>query len=192
VIHNPQRKALFLDRDGIINIEKNYVHKIEDFEFMDGIFDLCRTAENMGFLLIVVTNQAGIGRGYYYEADFNCLSEWMNDRFMERGIKITDIYFCPYHPEFGQGEYKRESENRKPNPGMILQACNEWKIDSKISILVGDKESDILAGRNAGVGTNILVRSTPSNQVSSTCADLSFGSVKDVALWLKSCHLAAG
>lgn len=185
MIHGQQHKALFLDRDGIINVEKNYVYKVEDFEFMEGIFDLCHAAESLGFLLIVVTNQAGIGRGYYGETDFHGLTQWMRDRFSERGIKITDVYFCPDHPEHGLGRYKRESEYRKPKPGMILEACNEWGICPQNSILIGDKESDLIAGKKANVGMNILIHAGEPRHIASENADLVLASVKEAARWLE-------
>ena len=96
---NHSRPALFLDRDGVINVENNYVHKIEDFEFIDGIFDLCRLATQFDMAIVVVTNQAGIGRGYYSEAQFQILTHWMKGRFEEERAPISAVYFCPYHPE---------------------------------------------------------------------------------------------
>src|SRR4029079_2746485 len=97
------RKALFLDRDGVINIDRGYVCAQDDFEFVDGIFDVCRHATSLGYLIIVVTNQAGIGRGYYSEEDFTQLPEWMCRAFGEQGAPIAKVYFCPFHPEFGVG-----------------------------------------------------------------------------------------
>lgn len=152
-----KNKAVFLDRDGVINVEKNYVHKIEDFEFMDGIFELLHYFQKQRYLLIVITNQAGIGRGYYTEEQFHILNNWMIERFKEERIHITHVYYCPYHSEHGVGEYKRDSFDRKPNPGMIVRAEREHGIDLSRSILIGDKSSDIQAGKQAGVKTNILL-----------------------------------
>jgi len=149
-------RALFLDRDGVINVDRGYVCSPEQFELVDGIIDLCRHAFRLGYLLVVATNQAGIGRGYYTEADFLALSDWMCDAFRERGAPIAKVYYCPFHPEFGVGEYRRESDCRKPAPGMILQAARDFDVDLRRSVLVGDKESDILAGIAAGVGCNVL------------------------------------
>jgi D-glycero-D-manno-heptose 1,7-bisphosphate phosphatase len=145
-------RALFLDRDGVINEEKNYVYRIGDFEFLPGIFELCARAASLGLKLVVVTNQAGIGRGYYDEADFECLTAWMLERFLERGIAIDRVYHCPYHPTAGVGEYRRDSYDRKPNPGMLLQARDELNLDLPNSVFIGDKDSDMAAGRAAGVG----------------------------------------
>jgi D-glycero-D-manno-heptose 1,7-bisphosphate phosphatase len=145
--------ALFLDRDGVINADHGYVVKPEDFDFFDEIFEVVAAANRTGYLTIVVTNQAGIGRGYYSESDFHRLTEWMCQQFSKRGVHIDEVYFCPFHPEHGVGNYRQDSECRKPAPGMLLQAAKEYDIDLKRSVLVGDKPSDIEAGQKAGVGT---------------------------------------
>jgi D-glycero-D-manno-heptose 1,7-bisphosphate phosphatase len=152
--------ALFLDRDGVINVDHGYVHRPEDFEFMPGIFELVRVANKQGYLVIVVTNQAGIGRGYYSESQFQSLTHWMKECFRREGALIDAVYFCPFHPEHGIGKYRRESECRKPAPGMLLQAQNDFGIELSKSILLGDKPSDMLAGRTAGVGTLIQISNT--------------------------------
>lgn len=156
------RSALFLDRDGVVNVDHGYVCRPEEFEFIDGIFDLCRAAQRQGYLIIVITNQAGIGRGYYSEADFIALTDWMVERFAGEAISIDGVYFCPFHPEHGIGRYKADAACRKPNPGMILQAAEEHRIDLANSVLVGDKPSDIAAGVAAGVGRRFLYRSASS------------------------------
>lgn len=145
--------ALFLDRDGVINVDHGYVHKPEEVAFVDGIFELIAAAKRAGYLVVVVTNQAGIGRGYYGEDDFHALMDWIKARFAERGGQLDAVYFCPYHPEHGIGEYRRESDCRKPAPGMLLQAARDLDIDLTGSIFVGDMPSDMAAGRAAGVGT---------------------------------------
>ncbi len=147
------RPALFLDRDGVINVDHGYVHRPEDIRFVDGIFELVATAKKAGYLVVVVTNQAGIGRGYYNEADFHALMDWMKARFVEEGGQIDAVYFCPYHPEHGIGEYHRESNCRKPSPGMLLLAARDLDIDLASSIFIGDKPSDMAAGWAARVGT---------------------------------------
>jgi D-glycero-D-manno-heptose 1,7-bisphosphate phosphatase len=149
-------KALFLDRDGVINVDYGYVHRIKDFKFIDGIFDLCRAAKKLDYLLIVVTNQAGIGRGLYTESDFFALTEWMKYCFENEGCPLTDVYFCPFHPEFGVGQYKKDSFDRKPNPGMLVKAIQKYRIDTDKSILIGDNESDLKAGLSANISKNIL------------------------------------
>lgn len=157
------RAALFLDRDGVINVEKKYVHRIEDFEFFDGIFDLCRAAEERNMPIVVVTNQAGIGRGYYSEAQFLTLTAWMQSRFEEERTPVAAAYFCPYHPEQGVGEYRKESFDRKPNPGMLLRARDELGLDMARSILIGDKGSDIAVAKAAGVGLTVLLGADVEN-----------------------------
>ena len=144
-------RALFLDRDGVINHDPGYTSSAENFRFIEGVFDLCRAAKRLGYLLIVVTNQAGIGRGYYSEQDFLTLTEWMRERFEAEGAPITDVYHCPYHPENGVGHYERDSFDRKPNPGMLLRAAEKHRLDMGNSIMIGDKDSDMQAASKAGV-----------------------------------------
>jgi len=151
-----KKRALFLDRDGVINVDHGYVHRPESFEFVDGIFELCKCANDSGYEIFIVTNQAGIGRGYYSEHDFHVLTAWMKARFRDNGVEIADVYFCPCHPEHGVGAYKRESARRKPNPGMLLDAAREHGVDLAASMLIGDKHSDIEAGRRAGIGCSVL------------------------------------
>jgi D-glycero-D-manno-heptose 1,7-bisphosphate phosphatase len=147
------KKALFLDRDGVINKEKNYLYKIEDFEFIDGVFETCKYFQDKGYLIIVITNQAGIARGKYSETDFNKLTKWMIKEFEKQNIEISKVYYCPHHPDF-----TGECECRKPKPKMILNAQQEFDIDLENSILVGDKNSDIEAGINAGIKNLFLVK----------------------------------
>lgn len=146
------RPALFLDRDGVINVDHGYVYKQEDFEFIDGIFELCRCAKQLGYLIFVVTNQSGIGRGHYTEQDFLILNDWMCGVFKEHGVDIEKVYYCQSHPD-------ENSPYRKPMPGMILRAVEEFGVDLSRSVLVGDNDTDIAAGIAAGVGVNLLYRS---------------------------------
>jgi len=140
------KKALFLDRDGVINIEKDYLYKIDDFEFIEGIFELCKHYQDLGYLIIVVTNQSGIARKYYTEEDFSNLTDWMVKKFRMRDIIISKVYYCPHHPDiFGS------CSCRKPNPGMLLEAKKDFNLDLVSSVIVGDKERDIEAGLNAGL-----------------------------------------
>jgi len=137
-----KNKALFLDRDGVINEDRGYPYKPEDIEFCDGIFPLCKKALEKGYLLIVVTNQAGVAKGYFTEKDVESLHKWMIEQFASRGIEITAFYFCPFHPEAKIPEYRKKSEFRKPDPGMIIQAASDFDIDLSLSIMIGDKPSD--------------------------------------------------
>jgi len=144
-------KALFLDRDGVINVEKDYLFKIEDFEFMEGVFELCKFYENLGYMIFIVTNQSGIAREYYTEKDFDTLTSWMLEEFSKSGVKISKVYFCPHHPDISG-----ECSCRKPHPGMLKEAEKEFSIDMKNSIIIGDKERDIEAGLNAGLSETYL------------------------------------
>jgi len=174
-----KRRALFLDRDGVINVDRGYVYRTDQFEFVDGIFDLCRAATELGYLIFVVTNQAGIGRGYYTEEQFNQLTAWMCQEFLTKGAKIEHVYYCPFHPEHGLAHYKKESIFRKPGPGMIQQAEREFKLNLALSVLVGDKETDLEAGEAAGVGCNILYRPNETTQIRSSTA-IVMGNLLDV------------
>ena len=140
------KKALFLDRDGVVNVEKEYLYKIYDFEFIDGIFELCRYYQNLGYVIFVITNQSGISRGFYSENDFAVLSSWMIQEFAKNGIEVKKVYHCPHHPELSG-----DCSCRKPHAGMLLKAQEEFTIDLENSILIGDKETDIEAGLNAGL-----------------------------------------
>ncbi len=153
-----KNKTLFLDRDGVINQDENYVCRIEDFKFIEGVFDACRSFVKAGYQIIVITNQAGIGRGYYTEGDFSVLNNWMLTEFMRQGIDILDVYYCPHHSEHALGDYLQTCQCRKPAPGMLMQAVKEHNIDLNNSILVGDKLSDILAGQAAGVEKCFFVK----------------------------------
>ncbi|OHE03712.1 MAG: D,D-heptose 1,7-bisphosphate phosphatase [Sulfurimonas sp. RIFOXYD12_FULL_33_39] len=144
-------KALFLDRDGVVNVEINYLHKIEDFEFINGIINLCKYYQNNGYIIIIVTNQSGIDRGYYDECDFNILTSWMINEFAKYNVNIKKVYFCPHHPDISG-----TCSCRKPESGMFLEAAKEFDIDFKNSILIGDKESDIEAAIKAGVSKTYL------------------------------------
>ena len=144
------RPALFLDRDGVLNADHGYVFRAADFEVLDGVFEALRLAAAHGYALIVITNQSGIGRGYFTAADYAALEVHMRRLFAEEGVVLTDIYHCPHRPE-------AECDCRKPRPGMILLAAQEHGIDLGRSLMVGDKPSDAEAGRAAGVGMVELV-----------------------------------
>ncbi|MBE2898868.1 D-glycero-beta-D-manno-heptose 1,7-bisphosphate 7-phosphatase [Pasteurellaceae bacterium 20609_3] len=150
-------KAIFLDRDGTLNIDHGYVHTIDDFTFIDGSIEALLELKRMGYLLVLVTNQSGIARGLFSEQQFLTLTEWMDWSLADRGVDLDGIYYCPHLPD-GQGEYGIECDCRKPAPGMLRQAIEELDIDPQRSVMVGDKAADIQAGIAAGVGCNVLVR----------------------------------
>jgi D-glycero-D-manno-heptose 1,7-bisphosphate phosphatase len=159
-----QRGALFLDRDGVINVDRGYVHHPEQFEFTTGIFELARFVVNdLCWGLVVVTNQSGIGRGFFDESAYDRLTRWMCDRFAAENAPITKVYHCPYHPEFGIGPYRRDHPWRKPKPGMILQAAADLDLDLLRSAIIGDSTDDMVAGAAAGVGLCIRLGSRNPN-----------------------------
>lgn len=154
------RRALFLDRDGVINHEVGYLHRAEDVRFVDGIFSLCRIAADLGYRLIVVTNQAGIARGFYSEADFEAVMVWMREAFLAEGVELDAVYHCPFHPEHGVGDYKREHEDRKPGTGMLRRGAREFGVELGESVMVGDRCSDIAAANAAGLRQAFLIHGT--------------------------------
>ncbi len=152
------KSALFLDRDGVINVDRGYIHRPDQFEFVPGIFELGRFWTNeLRRLIVVVSNQSGIGRGYFDEWAYEDLTRWMCDRFEAEHTAIARVYHCPYHPLYGVGEYRRDHPWRKPNPGMISRAVSDLGLDPAQSTILGDKMSDIEAGAAAGIGLRILV-----------------------------------
>jgi D-glycero-D-manno-heptose 1,7-bisphosphate phosphatase len=153
-------RALFLDRDGVVNEEVGYLHRAEEVRFVEGIFSLCRTAAALGYRLIVVTNQAGIARGYYSEADFESLMEYMRQVMRTEGVQFDAVYHCPFHPEHGVGRYKREHEDRKPGTGMLRRGAREFGVNLGESILIGDRCSDIGAANAAGLKQAFLISGT--------------------------------
>ncbi|GAA0471178.1 MULTISPECIES: D-glycero-beta-D-manno-heptose 1,7-bisphosphate 7-phosphatase [Tatumella] len=176
--------AVFLDRDGVINEEVNYCHKINDFRFVDGVIETLLLLQEKFTFLIVITNQAGIARGYYSEEQFNELTEWMNSRLKKAGVNITHVYYCPHHPA-GIYPYNIDCECRKPKPGMLISAINDYNIDPDTSLFIGDKRSDIEAAIAAGISTTWLMGT--GHQVSPDDKELSddfFSSMRDVQEYL--------
>jgi len=156
------KKTLFLDRDGVVNVDHGYIYQPEKFEFIDGVFEACEAFQLAGYEIVIITNQSGIGRGYYTEQDFHHLTGWMKQEFLRRGIQILDVYFCPHHPKKAKAPYLKECDCRKPKPGMLLSAIERHGLDPERSIMVGDKPSDMQAAENAGIGHKYLVTSGQS------------------------------
>jgi D-glycero-D-manno-heptose 1,7-bisphosphate phosphatase len=159
-----KKPALFLDRDGVINLDHGYVHTSENFEFIDGIFDVVVAANRRGYIVVVVTNQAGIGRGYYSEEQFHMLTDWMKLKFNDYGGEIHAVYYCPHHPDHAGYKYRIHCTCRKPLPGMILAARDDFDLDLRKSILVGDKQTDMDAGISAGVEKLLLFGGNSKNK----------------------------
>jgi D-glycero-D-manno-heptose 1,7-bisphosphate phosphatase len=146
-----RKPCAFLDRDGVINEDRGHIHTPEEFRFTPGMPDAIRMLNDAGWLVVVITNQAGIGRGFYTEQEFASFTEWIDERLAEAGAHVDATYHCPHHPTAGLGEYRRECECRKPAPGMLLQAIAEWGPDVATSFMVGDSEKDMEAAAAAGV-----------------------------------------
>ena len=152
-------KAAFIDRDGVINEERNYVHRIEDFVLLPGVAQGLALLRDAGFRLIVVTNQAGLARGYYDQGVMDRLHDHLREQLALQGVALDAIYFCPHHPSGSVKELAFECDCRKPAPGMLLQAAKDFDIDMSASVLIGDKLSDVQAGKRAGVGRVVIVES---------------------------------
>ena len=135
-------KAIFLDRDGTINVEKHYLYRKEDFEFLPGVVEALRDFQRTGYLLIIITNQSGIGRGYYTEEDFQRLNDWMITTLREQGVTIADVYYCPHLPDAKIEKYRKDCTCRKPKLGMYQQAILDYNIQIRLSYAIGDKIRD--------------------------------------------------
>ena len=147
----PEKKpAVFLDRDGTINVEKDYLYKIEDFEFIPGVPEAIKSLKDAGFLVIVVSNQSGVGRGYFDEHAVELFNQHIQDQLAVYGTSIDAFYYCPHHPEEGLGTYRKSCDCRKGSPGMLLQAASDHAVDLGRSFMIGDKIADIEAGERAG------------------------------------------
>ncbi len=177
-----QARGLFLDRDGVINEEIGYLSRREDMRFVPGIFSLCRTARSLGYKLLIVTNQSGIARGLYTEAEFHTLMEWMRTEFLREGVAFDAVYFCPFHPEHGVGAYRREHEDRKPGPGMLRRGEREFALSLASSVLVGDRCSDIAAANIAGLRQAFLLRGTEQARCGGQHIDVS--ALAEVEAWI--------
>jgi D-glycero-D-manno-heptose 1,7-bisphosphate phosphatase len=151
------RRVAFLDRDGVINVDHGYVHRREDFQLVPGSLAACAQLHRLGFALVVVTNQSGIGRSLYDEDDYRRLTEWMRGEFAAAGAPLAGVYHCPHHPQAALPQYRHACDCRKPAPGMLLAAARELSLDLGRSVLFGDKASDIEAAVAAGVPQRVLL-----------------------------------
>lgn len=153
------RKAAFLDRDGVINVDRAYVHRWDEFEFVPGAIDAMRQLKQAGYALVIVTNQSGLARGYYSEEQYQALTQAMKQALADAGAEVEAVYHCPHHPKGSVAGLDIDCDCRKPAPGMILRAARELNLSLTDSLLVGDKPSDIEAARAAGVGRAYIVQS---------------------------------
>jgi D-glycero-D-manno-heptose 1,7-bisphosphate phosphatase len=169
-------KAIFLDRDGTINVEKNYLYRIEDFEFIPNVIKGLKKLQDLGFLLIIVTNQSGIGRGYYTEEDFNVLNNWMLGQLEESGVHITNVLYCPHLPDSKIEKYRKNCDCRKPALGMFMKAVSEHEIDLNESWTIGDKLRDCVICEKSGC-KGILVG---NNEKSEVIENIIAGKIKNV------------
>lgn len=149
--HLLQKPAVFLDRDGVLNIDKGYVYRKEDFIWIDGAKEAVKLLNDLNFYVFVVTNQSGVARGYYTEDDIQKLHQWMNEELSKIGASVNGFYYCPHLPEALIEKYRVSCDCRKPAPGLILQAMNDWPIDKEKSFMIGDNNKDIEAAKNAGI-----------------------------------------
>jgi D-glycero-D-manno-heptose 1,7-bisphosphate phosphatase len=177
------KRALFLDRDGVLNHEVGYLYRSEHVRWVEGAIPLCRTAMALGYVLVVVTNQSGIARGLYSETDFHLLMDWMREELKRQQVRLDAVYFCPYHPEHGVGEYRREHEDRKPGPGMLLRAAKDLGLDLAQSLLVGDRCSDVAAANAAGLRQAFLLLGTETEPCAGEA--IAVRSLAEAAMWLR-------
>jgi len=172
-------KVIFLDRDGVINEDFGYVHKIKNFKFTHGALDSCKYFLSLGYQIIVVTNQSGIARGLYTESDFHILNKWMIAKFQQEGVNIFDVFFCPHGPD-------DNCNCRKPKPGLFKIAQEKYDIDMNLSWMIGDKEADIEAAHKAGISQTMIVKSSQKINLEETKASHILDSILDAQKILKS------
>jgi D-glycero-D-manno-heptose 1,7-bisphosphate phosphatase len=165
-------QAAFLDRDGVINVDKKYVYKISDFEFIPNSLEAMRSLQNLGYIIVIVTNQSGIARGLFRSSDFDLLMTEVRNSFDLAGITISGVYYCPHLPDAPVKVWAVECDCRKPMPGMLLTAARDLSIDLAASIMVGDKHSDVIAGRHAGVGRCYRIAAQNDGDADGTFRDL--------------------
>jgi len=182
-------RAAFIDRDGVINEERGYVHRPEDFRLLPGTVQGLRRLQHDGWALVVVTNQAGIARGLYDEADYQRLTVHMKRMLASEGVALDAVYHCPHHPTAGKGALRIDCECRKPRPGMLKRAASELGVDLRASVLIGDKDSDLEAGRAAGVALCVLVESGhPPGERARHLADHTTSGLREAAEWIAAAN----
>jgi D-glycero-D-manno-heptose 1,7-bisphosphate phosphatase len=166
-----RRPAVFLDRDGVLNRDAGYVHRVENFQWVEGAREAVKLCNDRGYLVFVVSNQAGVARGYYDIDAVECLHAWMDERFAEAGAHVDEYRYCPYHEEGTVVEFRRQSDWRKPAPGMLLDCLRSWPVDEEHSFLIGDRLSDIEAARRAGLPGHLFTGGNLANLVARCMAE---------------------
>lgn len=166
-------KVIFLDRDGIINEDIGYLFKVEDFNFMEGIFNSCKYLQSKGFQLIIITNQSGIGRKYYNEKDFHLINNWMLEKFTEQNINILEVLYCPHKPE-------DNCSCRKPKTGMFDKIHKKYIVNKEDSWMIGDKETDIKAAINFGLTNTIIIENGRKIDKKNSEAKFILSSIKEL------------
>jgi D-glycero-D-manno-heptose 1,7-bisphosphate phosphatase len=190
----PQRRAAaFVDRDGVINEERRHVGRIADFQLLPGAINGLGRLASLGYALVVVTNQAGIAKGLYTQGDYDLLTDHMRSLLAGQGITLAGVYHCPHHPQASVPSLRLDCDCRKPRPGLLLRAAAELGLDLRGSVLVGDKRSDLEAGRAAGVGRRVLVRSGhPIAAQDEAAADHVAADLAAAAAWIAAVDMPRG
>lgn len=169
------KPAVFLDRDGTINVEKNYLYRIEEFEYKPGVIEGLKKLDDMGFILVIITNQSGIARGIYTEEDFRKLNGWMLVDLEDKGVKISGVYHCPHHPRGRVPEYAVRCRCRKPSTGLFWRAQKELQIDMDKSFAIGDRLRDLTVCKESGVQGVLLVDGSEMSYQDGICRCRTFG-----------------
>lgn len=167
-----KRPAVFFDRDGVLNEEVGYLYKAEEFHWQKGAVEAIRFLNERGYYVFVVTNQSGVARGFYTEKDVQALHNWMNGELQKQGAKIDAFYYCPHHPEAAIERYRQVCSCRKPLPGMIRQAAEQYEIDFGRSLMIGDRESDVACAKQAGITGRIFSGGDLAIFIRAQCLDL--------------------
>lgn len=181
------RRAVFMDRDGVLNHDRGYVSRPEDFEWLPGVMHALRALQRAGWALVVATNQSGIARGLYGPAEYENLTAWMNSELAQHGVALDGVYHCPHLPDAPLAAWRRQCDCRKPAPGMLRRAARDLRLDLDASVMIGDKPSDILAGRAAGVAACIRIAEAidhVSCDFENPPADFTCASLGEAARWL--------
>jgi D-glycero-D-manno-heptose 1,7-bisphosphate phosphatase len=181
------RRAVFLDRDGVLNEDRGDVSRPEDFEWRPGVMHALRALHRAGWALVVTTNQSGIARGVYGPAEYQNLTAWMHNELAHHGITLDGVYHCPHLPDAPLAAWRRQCDCRKPAPGMLRRAARDLRLDLSASVMIGDNPSDIVAGRAAGVAACVRIADAmdhASCDIADPPADFTCASLAEAARWL--------